>query len=139
MRDREEFLLEVFENLIRKKNDCSCTIFSECGLSDMTVKQIAYLKVIDEQGEVTFSRLAEITRNSKPTITEMINKFVRMDCVYRERSPDDGRILYIRLTEKGRKLAQAERIALHRLIEQMVNSLDEDDLDHLIGILGKVR
>lgn len=79
MRDRKEFLLEVFENLIRKKNDCSCTIFSECGLSDMTVRQIAYLKTIDEQGEIMFSRLAEITRNSKPTITEMVNKFVRRD------------------------------------------------------------
>jgi len=139
MRDREEFLLEVFENLIRKKNDCSCTIFSECGLSDMTVRQIAYLKTIDEQEEITFSRLAEITRNSKPTITEMINKFVRMECVYRERCPDDGRILYIRLTDKGKKIAQAEHFALRRMIEQMVNSLDEDDLDLLIGILAKVR
>ncbi len=56
--DNEEHLFEVFENLIRIKNECSCNIFSECGLSDMTVTQIAYLKVIDEQGEVTFSRLA---------------------------------------------------------------------------------
>ena len=139
MREREEFLLEVFENLIRKKNDCSCTIFSECGLSDMTVRQIAYLKTIDEQGEITFSRLAEITRNSKPTITEMINKFVRMECVYRERCPDDGRILYIRLTDKGKKIAQAEHFALRRMIEQMMNSLDDNDLDLLIRILGKVR
>ena len=67
MMAREEHLFEVLENLVRIKNECSCTIFSECGLSDMTVKQIAYLKAIDEQGEVTFSRLAEITRNSKPT------------------------------------------------------------------------
>jgi DNA-binding MarR family transcriptional regulator len=139
MRDREDFLLEVFENLIRKKNDCSCTIFSECGLSDMTVRQIAYLKTIDEQGEITFSRLAEITRNSKPTITEMINKFVRMECVYRERCPDDGRILYIRLTDKGKKIAQAEHYALQRMIEQMMKSLDDNDLDLLMGILAKVR
>jgi DNA-binding MarR family transcriptional regulator len=139
MMEREEHLFEVFDNLIRVKNACSCTIFSECGLSDMTVKQIAYLKTIDEQGEVTFSRLAEITRNSKPTITEMINKFVRMDCVYREQCPDDGRIVYIRLTDKGKKIAQAERYALRRVIEQMLNSLDEHEMDTLIGILQKVR
>jgi DNA-binding MarR family transcriptional regulator len=139
MMDREEHLLEVFENLIRIKNECSCTIFSECGLSDMTVKQIAYLKAIDEQGEVTFSRLAEITRNSKPTITEMINKFVRMECVYRQRCPDDGRILYIHLTDKGKKLAQAEQYALRQVIERMVHSLDEHELDLLAEILRKVR
>jgi len=137
--DREEHLLEVFENLIRIKNECSCTIFSECGLSDMTVKQIAYLKAIDEQGEVTFSRLAEITRNSKPTITEMINKFVRMECVYRQRCPDDGRILYIHLTDKGKKVAQAEKYALRQVIERMIQSLDEHELDLLDEILRKVR
>jgi len=139
MKEKEEHLFEVMESLFRIRNECSCTIFSECGLSDMTVKQIAYLKAIDEQGEVTFSRLAEITRNSKPTITEMVNKFERMNCVFRERCPDDGRILYIRLTERGRKLAQAEQIALHRLIGQVMDSLDEHEMDLLIEILKKVR
>jgi DNA-binding MarR family transcriptional regulator len=105
----------------------------------MTVRQIAYLKTIDEQGEVTFSRLAEITRNSKPTISEMINKFVRMECVYREQSQKDGRIVYIRLTDKGKKIAQSERYALRRVIEQMLNTLDEHEMDLLIGILQKVR
>jgi DNA-binding MarR family transcriptional regulator len=139
MMDREEQLFEVFENLLRIKNECSCTIFSECGLPDMTVKQVSYLKTIDEQEEVTFSRLAEITRNSKPTITDMVNKFVRMECVYRERCPDDGRILYIRLTEKGRKIAKCEHFALRLMIERMVNSLDTYEMDLLTEILQKVR
>jgi DNA-binding MarR family transcriptional regulator len=137
--EHEEHLREVIENLLRMRNECSCSIFSECGLSDMTVKQIAYLKTIDDQGKVTFSRLAEITRNSKPTITEMINKFVRMECVYREPCPDDGRVLYIRLTEKGQKIAKAEQAALNRVIERMMESLDDDEMDLLIGILQKVR
>jgi DNA-binding MarR family transcriptional regulator len=139
MVDREEHLFEVIENLLRLKNECSCTIFSECGLSDLTVRQITYLKAIAEQDEVTFSRLAEITHNSKPTITEMINKFVRMECVYREPCPDDGRILYIRLTDKGQKIAKADHHALRLMIERMMNSLDEDETDLLIGILQKVR
>ncbi|MEI7433498.1 MAG: MarR family transcriptional regulator [Methanomicrobiales archaeon] len=139
MMERGEDLCEAFEGLIRLKNDCSCNIFSECGLSDLTVKQIAYLKVIDQHGEITFSRLAEITRNSKPTITEMINRFVRMECVFRERCPDDGRILYIRLTEKGQKIAKAEQAAMQRVIERMMNSLDQHELDLLVEILQKVR
>jgi DNA-binding MarR family transcriptional regulator len=138
MMERDEHLREVLNHLLMMKNECSCSIFSECGLSDMTVKQIAYLKVIDEQGDVTFSRLAEITKNSKPTITEMVNRFVRMECVYREPCRDDGRILYIRLTDKGKKIAQAEQAALHRVIERMIDSLDEHELDLLIKILQKI-
>jgi DNA-binding MarR family transcriptional regulator len=129
----------MLEHLLMIKNECSCSIFSECGLSDMTVKQIAYLKVISEQGDVTFSRRAEISKMSNASFTELVNKFVRMECVYREPSRDDGRILYIRLTDKGKKIAKAEEDALRRVIERMIDSLDEHELDLLIGILEKVR
>ncbi len=139
MVDPREQLFEEFEKLARIRNECSCRIFSECGLSDMTVRQIAYLRMIDEQGDVTFSRLAEVTNTSKPTITEMINRFVRMECAYRESCPDDGRIMYIHLTEKGKTIAQAEQAALRRVIERMADALDEDELDLLDGILRKVR
>ncbi len=139
MMEKKEHLFIVFENLIKIKSECSCQIFSECGISDITLKQIGYLKAIDECGEVTFSRLAKITSNSKPTITEMINKFVKMECVYREKSQDDGRIFYIRLTEKGQTIARADRNALLQVIEKIVNSLDEKELDTLIEILAKIR
>lgn len=139
MRDRGEHLFEALENLLREKNECSSRILSECGLSDMTVRQIAYLKTIDEEGEVTFTRLAEITRNSKPTITEMVNKFVRRECVYREPCREDGRVLYIRLTEKGQRIAQAEDDALRQVIERMMETLDEREQELLIRLLEKVR
>jgi DNA-binding MarR family transcriptional regulator len=139
MREKKEHLFIIFEKLIKIKSECSSQIFSECGLSDLTLKQIEYLKTIDEYEEVTFSRLAKITSNSKPTITEMINKFVKMECVYKERSQDDGRIFYIRLTEKGQTIAHAEEHALLQVIERIANSLDEKEMDMLIKILGKIR
>ncbi|MDY9927776.1 MarR family winged helix-turn-helix transcriptional regulator [Methanosarcina sp.] len=139
MTAKKEHLFIVFKNLIKIKSECSCEIFSECGVSDITVKQIGYLKVIDEHGEVTFSRLAKITRNSKPTITEMVNRFVRMEYVYREKSSEDGRIFYIRLTEKGQRLARAEESALLRVIEKMADSLDEKEIETLIKLLEKIR
>jgi len=135
----EEHLLFLLEHLISIRNECNCTILSECEGQDITVKQIGYLKTIDEHGDVTFSRLAEITSNSKPTITEMINKFVGMDCVYRERSSEDKRILYIRLTEKGRMIAKADKTAVLRLIERVMDSLEEDEVRILVRLLGKIR
>jgi len=138
MTEKKEHLLLVFEKMINTKSECSCEILSQCGLSDITIKQIGYLKIIDEHGDVTFSRLAKITRNSKPTITEMVNKFMKMDCVYKEKSPEDGRIFYIRLTEKGRRIARAEENALLRVIEKMAGSLDEKEIDTLIDLLEKV-
>lgn len=138
MKERREQLLELVDHLLRIRNDCSCKIFSECGIPDITVRQIAYLKTIDEQGDITFSRLAEITRNSKPTITEMIKKFERMECAYRERSPEDKRVLYIRLTGKGQRIARAEHDAMRQMIERMRESLDDFEQENLIRLLRKV-
>ena len=137
--ERKEHLLAIFEKLLSIRNECSCEILSSCGLPDITLRQIEYLKVIDEHGEVTFSGLAKITRNSKPTITEMVNRFVQMECVYREKSPDDGRMFYIRLTEKGQMIARSDESALLRLIERMTDSLDEREMNALVRILRKVE
>ncbi|MGB4235426.1 MAG: MarR family transcriptional regulator [Methanoregulaceae archaeon] len=134
----EERLLAAVEHLIRIRNEASSLILSECGVPEITVKQIGYLKTIDEQGDVTFTRLAEITRTSKPTVTEMINRFESMECVYRERSPSDRRVIFIRLTEKGRRIARADEDALSLLIGRMRESLDDDDLDLLAKIIRKV-
>ncbi len=139
MISNKEHLFTVFDNLIKIKDECSCEILSECGLSDITVKQIGYLRAIDGYEEVTFSRLAKITKNSKPTITEMINKFVKFECVYREKCPDDGRVINIRLTEKGRMIARSEENSLMKVIEKMVDILDEREIGTLIEILEKLR
>ena len=139
MQDREELLFEVFEALLRQKNECASTILSDCGIEDMTVRQIAYLKTIDAEGSITFTRLAGITRTSKPTITEMINRCARLDCVERERSTDDARVRFIRLTEKGRLVAHAEENALRQVVDRITESLDDNELDLLIGLLLKIR
>ena len=139
MKNVGEELFQALNDLMRVKNECSCSILSECGVSSLTVRQIAYLKTIDGQGVVTFSRLAEITNNSKPTITEMVNRFEQMECVSRERSPDDGRVLFIRLTEKGRRIAHAEQAALRQIVKRILDSLDENEQELLIRLLEKVE
>ncbi len=139
MTAQREGLFRIFEHLLRIRNECSCGILSECGLADITVKQVRYLKTIDENGEVTFTRLAEITQISKPTVTELINRFERAGCVYRDRCPDDARTRYIRLTEKGQMIARADEETLRRVIDRMTETLSDHEIDLLIEILGKVR
>jgi len=139
MGENTDLLADAVGNLLRIQNECSCAVFNECGLADLTIKQVACLKLIDREGDITFSRLAEITRTSRPTTSEMVDRCARMECVYRERSPDDRRVQYIRLTEKGRQIARAEETALARLVERLVRSLDRGELDLLVRLLEKVR
>lgn len=105
----------------------------------LTPRQLQYLQVIDHYDQVTFSQLARCTANSKPTISELINKFLDWDCVVRERSPEDKRVFYIRLTSKGRQLARAQEESGYRLMERIEGSLSSEEINLLIHLLKKIN
>lgn len=132
-------LLRAYENLTKIKGECSYKLANEYGIGEMTVRQIGYLKIIAEHTSITFSQLADLTRNSKPTVTEMINKFVHCNCVYKEKCANDGRVSYIRLTGRGKTIARAEQLVIKNLVERILRSLEEQEIDMLINILKKIE
>ena len=77
-----------------------------------------------EQSTVT--ELAERLQLAQSTVTELVSRAEEIGLVERERSTDDGRIAYLRLTEEGdRRLAEVfssnerERHALAQAFEHL--------------------
>lgn len=131
-------LYEAYHKLLKLDAALHKNETCQCHADDFTSKQKYYLKIIDQNYRVTFSQLAQETRNSKPTITELISKFISMGCVYRERSPEDGRVYFIYLTQKGKSIARSEERSQIQLIEHIKSSLTDDELDQLITLLNKI-
>ncbi len=131
-------LYEAYLNLLELNDACSASVCSECQNNDLTRRQIYYLRVIDSQEDMTASRLADITSNSKPTITELVNRLIAGDCVYKEKSSKDRRVCYIHLTPKGKKIARSEELTQLRLVEHIEKSLTEDEVNTLIELLNKL-
>ncbi|WP_041668783.1 MarR family winged helix-turn-helix transcriptional regulator [Acetobacterium woodii] len=131
-------LYEAYHKLLKLDSALHKNETCQCQADDFTSKQKYYLKIIDQNYRVTFSQLAQETQNSKPTITELISKFISMGCVYRERSPEDGRVYFIYLTQKGKSIARSEERSQIQLIEHIKNSLTDDELDQLITLLNKI-
>jgi DNA-binding MarR family transcriptional regulator len=134
-----ETLYRAYKHLIQIKGECSCEITSQCGISDLTIRQIEYLKIMDAHHEVTFSKLAELTRSSKPTVSELINKLIRLECVYREKSPMDKRVSFIYLTEKGKGIARIEEATVFKVVDRILGSLHDNDINTLIQLFNKVK
>ena len=137
-RDKRVILLEAYEHLHQVRGECSCEITDECGVKDFTIKQIEYLKIIDHNDDVTFSRFAELTKTSKPTVSELINRFIKLDCVYKEKSPDDGRVFHIYLTQKGQDIARVEQSTMLKVVDRIMASLSDEEVDMLITLFRKV-
>ena len=131
-------LFEAFNRFMHIKTECRYNIIKKHNISEMSLKQIQYLKKFDRPKQVTISQLAAELGLSKPTVTEMVKKFIRLDYIQKEQCTRDARVYYLFLTEKGRMIARLEEMANEQFIKRVKNSLDEDDINLLIEILLKI-
>lgn len=137
--DNKNKLYETYSGLMKVKGECSCKLINELNMSELTLRQIEYIKKIGKYDELTISKLAEVLNLSKPSITEMIKRFVKLDCVYKKQCKDDGRVQYIFLTERGKSIASFEDLEIRRLVDKIAASLNEDEINEFINILLKVK
>jgi DNA-binding MarR family transcriptional regulator len=137
--DNKEKLYKTYNGLMKIKGECSCKLIDELNMSELTLRQIEYIKKIGKYDCITISRLAEILDLSKPSITEMIKKFIKLGCVYKTQCQEDGRVQYIYLTDRGKCIAKFEDLEIKRLVDKMVESLNEDEINNLINILLKIK
>ena len=139
MSDKSAELYKAFQKLMTIKGECKDKVCDLHGVAEMTVKQINYLKIIDSCDNITFSMLAEKTKITKPSVSDLINKLKDFGCVYKEPCTEDKRVSYIRLTEKGTNIAQHEETTTKNLMKRMVESLNEKEIENLIQIINKVE
>ena len=123
---------------MRIKTECRFCIIDKYGISELTLKQIEYLKKFDKREYVTISQLAEDLNLSKPSITEMVKKFIKLDCIKKEQCNHDARVYYLFLTEKGKGIARLEQIVNEDFIRRVENCLNQEDIGLLIKLLSKV-
>jgi len=123
---------------MRVKSECRFCVIDKYNISELTLKQIEYLKKFDEHEYVTISQLAEDLNLSKPSITEMVKKFIKLDCVEKEQCNHDARVYYLFLTEKGKGIARLEQIVNEDFIRRVENCLNQEDIGLLIKLLSKV-
>ncbi len=123
---------------MRVKTDCKFNIMYKYNISQMTLKQVTYLKKFDGEEHITISQLSEDLDLSKPTITEMVKKFIKLDYIRKEQCHHDARVYYLYLTEKGKRIARLEQIVNENLARRVLSSLSKEDIDLLIEILLKI-
>ena len=121
------------------KGECSYNLINELNMSELTFRQIEYIRKMSKYEYITISELAEILNISKPSITQMIKKFEKLDCVYKKQCEEDGRVQYIYLTDKGRNIAEFENLTIQKLVEKIVIHIDENEINILIDILLKIK
>lgn len=106
--------------------------------ADLTGPQLTVVKMLEQIGELSLSELSERIRAQNSTVTGIIDRMEREGLVTRERSKEDRRVVYIRLTAKGRKLADEIPVEPWEIFRSALETLTASETRELVKILGKV-
>jgi len=89
--------------------------------------------------EFTMGDLAREIRKTKPTVTVLVEKLVRCGYVIRERDARDGRISFIRLTEKGWGLKPVLEDILSSLEMRLFSGFTVQEKNNLEEMLFRIE
>lgn len=105
----------------------------------LTGPQLTVVKILDELGDLSLSELSDRIRAQNSTVTGIVDRMEREGLVDRNRSSEDRRVVHIRLTDKGQKLAKQlnfEPFAIFR--HALQQALEPQELLQLLALLDKL-
>jgi MarR family transcriptional regulator, organic hydroperoxide resistance regulator len=106
--------------------------------ADLTGPQLTVLKMLEGVGDLSLSELSERIRAQNSTVTGIIDRMERGGLVIRARSTEDRRVVRIRLTEKGAKIAREIAVPPMEIFRSALESLSAGEMRDLLRILTKI-
>jgi DNA-binding MarR family transcriptional regulator len=101
----------------------------------LTGPQLTVLKLLESLGDLSLSSLSDRIKAQNSTVTGIIDRMEREELVRRERSEADRRVVLIRLTTKGRRIAEAIDVEPLQIFRQALASLPRKDREEMLRIL----
>ena len=134
----DERLANGFAALMKLKGTCYLHVLDDLKLMELSIRQLGYLKSLNSPRGITMSELAEKLDLSKPTVTQMVRKFIQIGYAKKESCPNDGRKYYIHLTVKGRSLAELDDLVIDEMVQKVEGRLTKEEIETLTTILEKI-
>lgn len=106
--------------------------------ADLTGPQLTVVKLLEAFGDLSLSELSDRIRAQNSTVTGIIDRMERESLVTRERSKEDRRVVYIKLTPKGRELAREIPIEPMEVFKSALETLSQQEMKDLLRIMTKV-
>ncbi|AIF53097.1 MarR family winged helix-turn-helix transcriptional regulator [Pelosinus sp. UFO1] len=87
----------------------------------------------------TMKDLAEKIHRTKPTVTVLVDKLVNLGYVTKEKSNEDSRVTFIKLTEKGLGLRTSFNAISEKLNAVVYKDLADEEAEYFEATLRKIN
>ena len=105
---------------------------------ELTIPQYLLLAALTERPDQPVGELAAAAEVAHPTATRMLDSLQRGGAVERRQSKDDGRVVSVRLTGKGRRLLERKRALISSKRRALYESLDQAERRHAERLLRRL-
>ena len=138
---RRELLGELGEEL-RQHDGLIASFFRALAARlEVTVTDMQVIESLASNGPATAGQLAELTALTTGAITGMINRLEAAGLVQRERDPEDGRKVIVRLTAEADQLERVAPMfkAREQAWEELTETYDDGQIAVLLDFLRRVN
>jgi DNA-binding MarR family transcriptional regulator len=101
----------------------------------LTGPQLTVLKILSGIGDLSLSSLSGRIKARNSTVTGIIDRMEREGLVRRERSEADRRVVLIRLTPEGEKIADEITVEPMEIFRRALGEMPKKDREELFRIL----
>ncbi|MGZ6352230.1 MAG: MarR family winged helix-turn-helix transcriptional regulator [Ktedonobacterales bacterium] len=136
---RTELLRELVQEL-RQSNGLGASFFrAAAGRTGMTVTDMQVIDILDSTGPATAGQLADLTGLTTGAITGILSRLEEAGLVRRERDPNDGRRVIVRLAKGKDELGTIGPIfdSIGRAWDDMASDYDDEQLASLLAFLKR--
>ncbi|WP_245954602.1 MarR family winged helix-turn-helix transcriptional regulator [Paenibacillus flagellatus] len=120
-------LTALFKNLVRKISH----EWNKRMEDGMSISQFRTLYILNSRGPQKTAELAETLGVTSGAITGLADKLIAKGMLERERSEEDRRVVYLRMTDKGKETLDRLLDTQREAIALFFKPLAEEDIEHL--------
>lgn len=138
----EQYVREIISSMrgLQKyfKNRAPKGHFFHTGVMDMTLAQLDTMAYLYEHKRAKMSELANNAGVKLPTMTDMINKLVKLGAAKREHDEADRRTVWVSITKDVEKMVYSHMKKRDEAIARIMDVMSEHEKMQVAGILKKV-
>lgn len=109
------------------------------GLKGVVPSHGDILMVLYTCEKCTMKELAQKIHRTKATLTVLVDKLIALKLIEKEKSPQDNRVTYIRLTPLGQSYKGIFEKISDELNNKLFKGFSDDETKNLVELLQKTR
>lgn len=130
-------LVDTFNNILKFEED----LLKQSTNIDLSINEMHLIEHVgkNKNDGRTISDLAQSLNITLPSVTVAINKLAKKGYVKKEKSLTDGRVVYVRLTDKGLRIDKIHQYFHVKMVKDISKEMTDEEKEVLIHGMEKLN